>query len=102
MNAVNPLRLSSDVFAINRKCCATSPPVMNHLWPCTTHLSPRLSAVVSIMPGSDPLPPARLLFRRGDLVQHDHVAVVGRRAVHDDRAEQRPVHLLVAGGHSDA
>ena len=36
-----------------------------------------------------------------DLVQHRHVAVVGRGAVEHHRAEERVVHLLVARGHAD-
>jgi len=38
------------------KCCATPAPVINHFRPCTTQRSPRRSARVSIIDGSDPLP----------------------------------------------
>ena len=120
-NAVSPLRLSSEVFASSRKCCATPAPVMNHLRPRINHLSPFRSAVVSIMPGSEPAPgagsvitmdertlsvddglqPALLLLLGADLVEHHHVAVIGRGAVEGDRAEDRVIHLLVACGHAD-
>ena len=56
MNAVWPLRASSPVLAISRKCAAAAAPVMNHLWPCTTHASPRRVAVVRIIDGSEPPP----------------------------------------------
>ena len=81
----------------------------------------RLVAVVSIIVGSEPAPGAgsvmtidertlpstigcsqRVFCRsRADLVEHRHVAVVGRRAVEHDRPEDRVVHLLVARGHAD-
>ena len=56
MNAVSPRRGSSPVFATRMKCCAVSAPVMNHLRPCTIQRSPRRSARVSIIAGSEPLP----------------------------------------------
>ena len=54
--AVNPLRGSSEVLATRMKCAAPSAPVMNHLRPWTTQLSPCFSAVVSIIAGSEPAP----------------------------------------------
>ena len=38
---------------------------------------------------------------RAQRLQHHHVAVVRRRRIEDDRAEDRAVHLLVADGHAD-
>ncbi len=40
------------------KCCATPAPVMNHLRPRITQLSPCFVAVVCIMVGSEPAPGA--------------------------------------------
>ena len=102
---------------------APSAPVMNHLRPWTTQRSPlRSVAVVSIIPaGSEPEPGAgsvmtiaeRTLpstigcsqrsFCAGgaDLVQHDHVAVVGCGAVAGHGAESRAPELLVDDGHAD-
>ena len=49
----------------------------------------------------DRLQPAFFLLLGRDFVQHRHVAVVGRCAVEDNRAEDRVVHFLVARGHAD-
>ena len=49
----------------------------------------------------DRLQPLVLLFFRRDPVQHEHIAVIGRRAVEADRSEDRAVHLFVGGGHAD-
>lgn len=55
-NAERPLRASSEVRAIRMKCCAAPAPVMNHLRPWISHLSPWRVAVVRIIDGSEPLP----------------------------------------------
>ena len=49
-------RGSSEVRAIRMKCGAVAAPVMNHLRPCTTQRSPRFSARVRIIDGSEPQP----------------------------------------------
>ncbi len=56
--------------------------------------------------GADPavddrLQPALLLLGRADLLQHQHVAVVGCRAVAGDRPEARAAQLLVDHRHAD-
>ena len=48
----------------------------------------------------DGLQPAGLLRFGADLFQQDHVAVVRRGTVEDDRAEDRVAHLLVAARHA--
>ena len=85
------------------KCCATPAPVMNHLRPCTTQrVAVARRACVCIIVGSEPPPGAGSVIddrrahacrRRSaaasapsarsvaDLVEHRHVAVVGRGAV---------------------
>jgi hypothetical protein len=83
------------------KCAAPSAPEMNYLVPEMRQVSPTFSARVRIMLGSEPEPGTgprehrahlavddglqltRFLRLGGDLVQHDHVAVVGRGAVED-------------------
>ena len=65
-NADSPLRVSSDVRAIRMKCCAAPAPVMNHLRPLTTQVSPFLVAVVSMADGSDPDPGAGSVIAKAD------------------------------------
>ena len=45
--------------------------------------------------------PSCLLVRRADGLQHHHVAVVRRRGVEHDGAEDRAIHGLVADRHAD-
>ena len=112
---MSPRRASSEVRATRMKCSATPAPVMNHLWPWITQLSPFFSARVRIMPGSEPPPgagsvmakdertlpstiglqPFVLLRRRAGQREQVHVAVVGRRAIERERPEDRAVRLLV-------
>ena len=119
--ALRPRLFVSEVRAMRMKCLAFAAPVMNHLRPCTTHLSPRCSARVSIIPGSRPgtrlrlchgkrglhpaidngLQPALLLRLRQYFFQRQHGAVIRGSAVETDRAEDRAVHLLIAHGHAD-
>ena len=108
-NAVRPLRGSSQVFAIRMKCCATPAPVMNHLRPRTTHLSPRAlrarahhrrigaaardaarSSRTSERTRPSTIGASQRCFCSGvaDLREHGHVAVVGRRAVEARRARR--------------
>ena len=56
--AVRPRRSSSLVRATRMKCCASAPPVMNHLRPLMRQWSPSRSALVSIIEGSEPEPGA--------------------------------------------
>ncbi len=55
---MSPRRGSSEVRATRMKCCASPAPVMNHLRPVTTKRSPRFSARVLIIAGSEPPPGA--------------------------------------------
>ena len=57
-NALSPRRGSSEVRAIRMKCWAAPAPVMNHLRPSITQRPSRRSALVRIMPGSEPPPGA--------------------------------------------
>jgi hypothetical protein len=49
----------------------------------------------------DRLQPARFLIVPGNLLQHQHVAVVGGRAIEHRRPEQGSAHFLVTGRHAD-
>ena len=120
-NALSPRRGSSEVRAIRMKCWAAPAPVMNHLRPSITQRPSRRSALVRIMPGSEPPPgagsvmanagahapvhdrrqpsvPLRLTAHRRE--QH-HVAVVRGRGVEDHRTEDRAVGLLVHDCHAE-
>ena len=50
----------------------------------------------------DGLQPADFLIVPGDLLQHHHVAVIGRRAIKYRGPEQRSIHLFVASRHGDS
>ena len=119
--AVRPLRASSEVRAIRMKCCASPgagdvpfaavdhPAVALALRHRLHHRRVRPAARMRLghregaadLAVDDRLKPALLLRCGPDLVQHHHVAVVGCGRVEADRPEDRPVHLLVAGGHAD-
>jgi hypothetical protein len=100
---------------------ASPAPVMNHLRPVMRQRSPTRSARCRSSPGRSRRHRARSWRRRSaprpahdgpasapsaprcrDAGEHHHVAVVGRGGVEHHRAEDRAVHLLVAGGHADA
>lgn len=53
-SAVRPLHVSLAILAIRMKCWTSSAPVMNHLRPLITYLSPRFSALVRIIEESEP------------------------------------------------
>ena len=118
---MSPCRASSEVRATRMKCAAPPAPVMNHLWPWITQLSPFFSARVGSCSGSEPPPGAGSVMAKEERTlpstmgrshfsfcasacrsrEQVHIAVVGRRAIERQRPEDRTLRFLVHRGPAD-